>query len=138
MYYLLLAIVSFCLACAGRSHSGFLMVPQSEPMRECPYAPSGSDARLSLLVLSNLGDTLRSARIRLTGNTASGAVQPTLERSAPSTSGIYDLGPFLVGKYLLTVSDSGWQSAHTKLTYCGDNHLLLKAVLVPMDSAKRP
>jgi hypothetical protein len=137
-HFLLLVVVSVSLACAGGSRSGFLMTPQMEPIQRCPYVPVGSDARLSLLVLSNRGDTLRSARIRLTGKTASGAVQPTLELSAPSSAGESDFGPFPVGEYLLTVSDSGWQTAHTRLTYCGDAHFRLKAVLVPAAAARQP
>lgn len=126
----LLVAVSVSLACTGGSRSGFLITPELEPLRRCPRAPVGSDAHLSLLVLSNRGDTLRSARIRLAGRSASGAVQPTLEPSAPSASGEYLLGPFPVGQYLLTVSDSGWQTARMRLTYCGDSHFRLKAVLV--------
>jgi hypothetical protein len=130
-HFPLLVAVSVSLACAGGNRSGFLMTPQLEPIQRCPHAPVGSDARLSLLVLSNRGDTLRSARIRLAGRSALGAVQPTMEPSAPSASGEYDLGPFPVGEYLLTVTDSGWQTARMRLTYCGDSHFRLKAVLVP-------
>ena len=138
MRHLLVGVLCVGLGCAGRSRSGFVIPPQPGLTRSCPYAPRGSEARLRLVILSELGDTLRSPRIRLTGKTWTGVAQPTLELDAPSPAGVYELGSLLVGEYVLSVRDNGRQTAHIRIKYCDSSLLQLEAVLRPTDPAEAP
>ena len=135
---LLVGVLCVGLGCAGRNRSGFVIPPQPGLTRSCPYARGGSDAGLRLVVLSELGDTLRSARVRVTGKTWTGVAQPTLELNVPSPAGVYELGSLLVGDYMLSVRDSGRQTAHIRIKYCDSSLLQLQAVLRPTGPAEAP
>ena len=126
-------LLCLSLACGGGSRSGFVALREPGPTPSCPYAPTGDDARISLIVRSELGDTLRSAHIHLTGRTWAGAVQPSIVLNAASPSGAYEIGPLMVGKYELQASDSGRKPARVTVQYCSSSLVRLQAVLVPGD-----
>ena len=129
----LLGLLCLSLACGGGSRSGFVALRGPGPSRSCPSAPIGDDVRISLVVRSELGDTLRSAHIHLTGRTWAGTVQPTIDLDAASPSGAYEIGPLMVGKYELQASDSGRKPARVTVQYCSSSLVRLQAVLVPAD-----
>jgi hypothetical protein len=138
MRQLLAGLLFVSLGCASHTRSGFIVPPQAGIIEHCSSAPSGSDARLSLIVLTERGDTLRTARIRFIGTTAGGAIQPVMELEAASPSGAYELGPFPVGQYQLSVSDSGRQTAYATAKFCNSIQLHLQAVLASTELAVRP
>lgn len=133
MHPSLTALLCLTVSCASRPSSRIMAIPQPRPTSSCPNAPIGDNANITLVILSELGDTLRAAQVRLTGRTPAGPTRP-LELNAPSAAGVYQLGPLPVGDYQLTVADSGRRSAHIRVRFCADGTATLQAILVPVAS----
>jgi hypothetical protein len=125
-------LLYLAVACASGPQSRIVSTPQgSGPALNCPYAPVGDSAFVRLTVVSQLGDTLRTAQVRLAGRTMKGPAKP-VELKAPAASDVYELGPFPVGDYTLTVEDSGWRPAHIQVRFCSNDTATLRAIMVPI------
>lgn len=125
MRMFLLATLCVLGACAAQRRSGFVVPPQDGLLRACPTVPKGENARIRLVALSELGDTIRSATVRLDREPYS----RTLELQAPDSDGVYNIGPLVAGKYDVTVTAEGHQSAHMTATFCNSSTLEVNAVL---------
>jgi len=131
-----LAVPLLSFAYTGYRGSHIAVVPMPGPQRNCPYAPAGSNAHISLIVLSDRGDTLRASRILLQPNQAQGGSRDSLVATTPSPSGRVELGPLEVGEYRLTVSAAGRQVARSRVGFCQNDTLHLRAVLVPVSTSQ--
>jgi len=97
----------------------------------CPLVPYGHNSWLDIVAVSPAGDTLRHARVHLTGTLwQRGSVRPAAPIDSTSATGLFAIGPLAVGEYHLTVEAPNRHPATQKLMLCRDYSLVLRAVLV--------
>ncbi len=137
MRLILTAALAGALAC-GPGTRGFVLPAQQGLLRSCPGTPTGSEAQLRLLVLTDRGDTLRSAKVQLRTDARGSISSATREWASAGPMGIYEVGPLEAATYDITVQDTGRQPAYMRVRFCDSSTLEAHAILPPTHSVTLP